>query len=56
MKLSSDHIQEFIKLYEKRYGVTLSKDEALSKAIGLCRLVEIVVVERNENEYGGINT
>lgn len=45
MTLSDQHIDEFIALYEKHYGVVLERDVAMAKGIQLCRFVEIVAFE-----------
>jgi hypothetical protein len=42
MKISDDHMEEFIRLYEEKYGVTLEYQEAYDKASRLLRLIEIV--------------
>jgi hypothetical protein len=55
MKLSDQHINEFIALYQKHYGVVLDRAVALEKGLQLCRFVELVVFEpKNENEYGRV--
>lgn len=52
MQLSDQHIDEFIALYEKHYGVVLERDIALEKGIKLCRFVELVEFgPKNETEY-----
>jgi len=53
MQLQERHIDEFISMYQKRYGVVLDRAVALEKGLQLCRFVEIVVMEKsNENVYG----
>ena len=52
MKLTDQHIDEFIELYRKRYGVVLDRDVALKKGLRLCRLLEIVLLEKDNTEYG----
>lgn len=42
MKLSDPHLDEFIELYQKHYGVVLERTEAFEKAMKLCRFVELV--------------
>ncbi len=42
MKINDEHMQEFIRLYEEKYGVTLEYQEAYEKAMKLIRFVEIV--------------
>lgn len=55
MKLSDQHIDEFIALYEKHYGVVLDRDVALAKGLQLCRFVELVEFEpKKEKEQGRI--
>lgn len=57
MQLSDQHIDEFIALYKKHYGVVLDRADALEKGLKLCRLVEIVSFEpKNETEYGRMET
>lgn len=57
MKLQDRHIDEFIELYQKHYGVRLERSEALEKGLQLCRFVELVVMEpKNENDYGRIDS
>jgi len=52
MQLQDRHIDEFITMYQKHYGVVLPRAEAMDRGLKLCRLVEIVSVEpNNENEY-----
>lgn len=52
MRIADQHIDEFIALYQDRYGVTLSRDKALEKGLRLCRLVELVSLDnQNGNEY-----
>jgi hypothetical protein len=52
MQLSDRHIDEFIVLYQKHYGVVLERAVALEKGLQLCRFVELVVFEpENGNEY-----
>ena len=41
MELQDCHIDEFITLYEKHYGVVLERGVALEKGLELCRLVEV---------------
>jgi hypothetical protein len=53
MQLQDQHIDEFISMYERHYGVVLERVEAIDKGLKLCRLIELVSVEQdNENEYG----
>ena len=53
MQLQDRHIDEFIALYKKHYGVVLERSVALEKGLKLCRFVELVVFEpKNVNEYG----
>lgn len=56
MKLTGQHIDEFIEMYRKRYGVVLGRDEALKKGLRLCRLLEIVLLENDNDEYGETET
>lgn len=41
-KISNEHLDQFIELYQKHYGETLERDVAYEKASKLLRLVEIV--------------
>lgn len=53
MQLADQHLDEFIALYQNRYGETLDRDKALEKGLHLCRLVELVSLDsKNENAYG----
>ena len=53
MQLSDRHIDEFIALYQKHYGVVLERAEGLEKGLRLCLFVELVVFKpKNGNEYG----
>ena len=57
MTLSDQHIDEFISLYEKHYGVVLERDVAIEKGMQLCRFIEIVAFEpKDKNEYGRVQT
>lgn len=61
MQLSDHHIDEFIVLYKKHYGVVLDRALAIEKGLELCRLIKLVDFESaemnkdlktvNENEY-----
>ena len=52
MQLTDRHIDEFIALYEKHYGVVLDRLVAMDKGIQLCRFVELVCSNNEINEYG----
>ena len=55
MQLADRHIDEFIELYQKHYGVVLERAVALEKGLQLCRLVELVAFKpKNVNEYGKV--
>lgn len=57
MTLSDHHINEFISLYEKHYGVVLERDKAIEKGMQLCRFIEIVAFEPKDTEgYGKVQT
>jgi hypothetical protein len=57
MTLSDHHLDEFIALYQKHYGVVLERAVALEKGLQLCRLIEIVEFEpKNETVYGIVQT
>lgn len=52
MQLQDQHIDEFIALYQKHYGIRLERSIALEKGLQLCRFVELVCVEpKNETGY-----
>lgn len=42
MQILDQHLDEFIQLYEKHYGVVLDREEAEKKGMELCNLVRIV--------------
>lgn len=42
MRISDEHMNEFIRLYEEKHGIKLEYPEAYDKASRLLRLVEIV--------------
>ena len=48
MQLSDQHIDEFIKLYEKHYGVVLDRAEAEEKGMELCNFIRIVSFDKEE--------
>jgi len=50
MQLNNQHIDEYIAMYQKRYGVRLSREKAHDSALRLCRLVEIVVLDDKKEE------
>ncbi len=52
MELPAQHLDEFIALYEKHYGVVLDRQTALEKGLKLCRLVELVVFDNEDEKYG----
>jgi hypothetical protein len=57
MELQDHHIEDFIDLYQKRYGVVLEANEAHKKALQLCKLIELVAfTPKTANEYGRINS
>lgn len=45
MRISDEHMNEFIRLYEEKFGVKLEYQEAYDKASRLLRFVEIVESE-----------
>lgn len=49
--LTNEHIEQFQALYLKRFGVMLTKEEALTKGVRLVSLFEVVLRQnvRNEN-------
>jgi hypothetical protein len=42
MRISDEHMNEFIRLYEEKYGIKLEYPEAYEKAVKLIRFVGIV--------------
>lgn len=42
MAIADEHIAEFQKLYRERFGVELSKAQALEKGLRLIRLIEAI--------------
>ncbi len=45
MKFTEEQVEEFIELYKKKSGVTLSRDEAISRATSLVLLVRTLIQE-----------
>lgn len=43
MEISADQLQSFIDLYQKKYGVILSKVDAQQKALGLLHFVSLLI-------------
>lgn len=51
--LPDRHLDVFIELYQKRFGIALDRAVALEKGLQLCRFVEKVVMhQKSENLYG----
>ncbi len=50
MKISDKHINDFITLYEKHFGVILTPEEALKKGLEFCAFVKIVMFD-GETEH-----
>lgn len=51
--LPDRHLDVFMELYQKRFGIALERAAALEKGLQLCRFVEKVVMhQKNENLYG----
>lgn len=48
--LTDKNIEQFQALYRKRFGVELSKEEALAKATQLVRLFEVVLRQNARSE------
>ena len=48
MQLSDQHINTFIALYEKHFGVVLDREMALKKGIELCNFVRMVSFSSQE--------
>ena len=51
MQISKERLNEFKRIYKKRFKKELSDNEALEKAIKLSRLVEIIYKPMTESEY-----
>jgi two-component SAPR family response regulator len=49
--LSDERIKKFQMLYLKRFGKTISREEAYEKGVKLMRLVEITYQPMTEAEY-----
>lgn len=52
MELPAQHLDKFIALYERDFGVVLDRQTALEKGLKLCRLVELVVFDNEDEKYG----
>jgi len=53
MRIPEEQLDKFIELYKKKYGVTLSREEAYDKGSRLMRAIELV--ESNtykQDDYG----
>lgn len=51
MRLTDEHIRKFQELYKARFGVDISKDEALAKGTQLLRLMELVYKPMTKEEH-----
>ena len=51
MKLDEQDITKFQDLYFNRYGIHLSKDEALEKGLGLVRLVQLTYKPMTQKQF-----
>jgi hypothetical protein len=51
MEVSEDKIDKFRELYEEKYGIELSKDEAAEKAANLARLMKAVYRPMKKEEH-----
>ncbi len=49
--LSDEQITKFQNLYQQKFGVQLSKEEALAKAIPLVRLFELIYKPMSIENY-----
>lgn len=49
--LSDERVKKFQMLYLKRFGKTISREEAYEKGVKLMRLVEITYQPMTEAEY-----
>ena len=54
MNLADEHILEFQILYQKHFGIEITKERALEKGLRLIRLVEVVsravAYEQNQSQ------
>ena len=54
MNLADEHILEFQMLYQKHFGIEITKERALEKGLRLIRLVEVVsravAYEQNQSQ------
>lgn len=51
MKLKDKDLEQFIALYEQASGITLTKEEALPKALALLTLVKLTYKPINKHYY-----
>lgn len=51
MQLTDEDITEFQMLYQKHFGVDISKDAALEKGIRLVRLMEITLKHEAKKRF-----
>jgi len=54
MLLLDDDIRKFQELYKARFGMDISKDEALTKGTKLRRLMELIYKPMTKEEYDTI--
>ncbi len=56
MRLEDKHINQFIELYLKKYGVVLERAEATQMAIRFASCIRVVesnsFIKQEENKYG----
>jgi len=49
--LSDEQIKKFQKIYKKRFGKEINREEAYEKGVKLIRLVKLVYKPMTEEEY-----
>lgn len=49
--LSDKQIEQFQKLYKRRFGKEISREEAVEQGVSLIRLVELIYRPMTEEEY-----
>ena len=50
MQISDEHLTEFQQLYQKNFGIAISKEEALEKGLRLIDLMEILLKESTKGK------
>jgi len=50
MKLTDKQIAEFIAIYKNKFGIELTKSEALEKGISLLNLIKAILLENKRKK------